>query len=255
MEKERESLLIKAIEKLGKDIKLVFIALEATNLSSPKTSLNKGKYTEEDFIKDLKLYLPQKFIGLKEKKIGVLWKKFKKIISVGGKCDILKEFPKFWYKVYRTHYSLIKKEIEDQIKLLKPKEKLGLILFLKNMDLFQFDFTRENLNLSLAKKFSEISESIPNNIGEILVKTGLLFESSYINTLGEPVGISYKAANYLKELDQILIYDFRNDQTILEFVKKIDVFQGKEKQNKRCPFCGALIRINAVHCSECDNEI
>lgn len=209
MEKEKERLLIKAIEKLGKDIKLVFIALEATNLSSPPTSLNKGIYTEDDFMKDLIIYLPQKFPGLKEKKSYALWKQFKEIISGRGECDIFKEFPEYWYKVYRNHYSLILKEIHDQIKLLKPLEKIVLFVFLKNMDLFQFDFTREKLNSILAGKFSEISEPIPNNVGETLIRTGLLFESGYIDTKKRPLGLSYQVANYLKELDQILISEFR----------------------------------------------
>lgn len=255
LDKERERYLLKAIEKLGKDIKLVFIALEITNLSSPPTSLNRGIYTEEDFMKDLILYLPQKFPGLRDKKIGALWKRFIKLIYEGGRFDIFKEFPEFWYKVYRKHYSLILKEIQDQIKLLKPQEKLGLYLFLKNMDLFQVDFTREKLNSILTKRFSEVSESIPNNIGEILVRTGLLFESSYINTQRKPLGFSYQVANYLKELDQILITEFRKDKTISDYIKKLDLGQSKQISEKICTLCGAFIPIGAIHCSECGNKV
>jgi hypothetical protein len=76
LEKENERLIIKAIKKLGKDIKLLFIALEVTNLSSPPTSLKRGIYAEADITKDLIMYLPQKFPGLKEKKVNALWKQF-----------------------------------------------------------------------------------------------------------------------------------------------------------------------------------
>jgi len=253
LEKEREELLIKVIEKLGKDIKLVFISLEITNLSSPPTSLNKGIYTEEDLLKDLIMYLPQKFPGLPEKKISVLWKKFKKIISRMGKFDIFKELPELWYKLYRKHYSLILKEIQEKIEQLKALEKLGLFLFLKNRDLFRSTFTREELNSILAKKFSEVSEQNLNNFGEILVRTGLIFESSYINTQRKPSGIRYETANYLKELDQILISELRKDLTISEYIKKID--RGNEMRETRCLYCGALIPINAIHCPECENKL
>ncbi len=255
MDKEREGDLLKAIEKLGKDIKLVFIALGITNLSSPPTSLNTGKYTEEDFMKDLILYLPQKFSGLKDKKIGALWKRFKKLIYKGGRFNIFKEFPEFWYNIYRKHYTLILKEIQDQIKLLKPQEKLGLYLFLKNMDLFQNYSTREELNSTLTKKFSEVSGSIPNNIGEILVRTGLLFESSYINTQKKPKGFSYHVANYLIELNQILITQFRKDKTISDYIKKLDLGQSKQIIEKICTFCGKDIPIDAIRCSDCGNNV
>ena len=255
MEKEKETLLIEAIEKLGKDIKLVFIALEVTNLSSPPTSLKRGIYGEDDFMKDLIIYLPQKFPGLKEKKIKALWKKFKKLIHDDANCNIFREFPDYWYKVYRKHYSLIIDEIQDNIKHLNKQEKLGLFLFLKNKNLFRTNFTREELNSTLAKKFSEVSEPILNNFGEILVRTGLVFESSYIDTQQEPTGIKYQIANYLKELDQILISEFRKDQTISDYIKKLDLNQSKEMREKHCPLCGALIPINTIHCSECGSKI
>ncbi len=255
MDQEREKFLLKAIEKLGKDIKLVFIALSITNLSSPPTSLNRGIYTEEDFMKDLILYLPQKFSGLKDKKIGALWKKFKKLFYEEGRFDIFKEFPEFWYKIYKKNYSLILKEIQDQIKLLKPQEKIGLYLFLKNIDLFQFDFIREKLNSTLTKKFSEVSELIPNNIGEILVRTGLLFESSFINTQKKPKGFRYQVANYLIELKQILITEFRKDKTISDYIKKLDLGQSKQISKKICTFCGEFIPIDAIYCSECGCKV
>jgi hypothetical protein len=147
------------------------------------------------------------------------------------------------------------KEIQDQILLLKPQEKLGLFLFLKNRDLFQSAFTREELILNLAKKFSEVSEQILNNLGETLVRTGLIFESSYIDTQQKPSGIKYEAANYLKELDQILISELRKDQTISEYIKKIDGYQGNEMRETHCLHCGAFIPINAMHCPECGNKL
>lgn len=252
---EKERLVIKAIEKLGKDIKLVFIALEVTNLSSPPTSLKRGIYTEDDIMKDLIIYLPQKFPRLKEKKINALWKQFKEIISRRGKCDIFKEFPRYWYKVYRKHHSLILKEIRYHIKLLNLQEKLGLFIFLKNRDLFQIDFTREKLNSILAEKFSEISESIPNNMGEILIRTGLLFESSYIDTNERPLGLSYQVANYLKELDQILFSEFRKDSTISDHIKKFETNQSNEMLKKHCLHCGALNAVNTLRCSKCGNKL
>lgn len=252
---EKESLVIKAIEKLGKDIKLVFIALEVTNLSSPPTSLKRGIYTEDDIMKDLIIFLPQKFPRLKEKKINALWKQFKEIISIRGKCDIFKEFPGYWYRVYRKHYSLILKEIRYHIKLLNLQEKLGLFVFLKNRDLFQIDFTREKLNSILAEKFSEISEPFPNDMGEILIRTGCLFESSYINTNERPLGLSYKVANYLKELDQILLSEFRKDSTISDHIKKFETNQSIEMLEKHCLHCGAPNAANTLRCSKCGNKL
>ena len=120
-----------AIQKIGKNIKHIFIGLELLNLSSPPTSLKNHYYKEFDFIKDLNIYLPQKFKGLDESKINALWKKFKKIFKKVFIFENIDKLQKCDYEIYKRHFTLIKAEIFRQLNILSMSEKFAIFIFTK----------------------------------------------------------------------------------------------------------------------------
>ncbi len=246
----QENIIQKSINRLEKDKKLLFIGLELSNLASPPTSLKDKNYTENDFFKDLNIYMPKKFPGFPTKKIEPLWKRFKKIFKKIELFKNLKEFQELDYKIYTIHFNLLKEEIFSQLYNLSNIDKLIVYVFIRNKDQNELMYNINDEHLySYLKEIAEkkYKQKIPFNAGDILIRMGLLFLSSYIDTQKRPQGLYYEKPAYLKEFGPLVISSLLKDKSFLMLLEKLGDF-------KLCSYCNEKFPVEFGECPLCGHK-
>jgi len=235
MVKLQDLKLEKAIKKLGKDIKLIFLALFNVHKETGITAIYKYKrYSKSDLLVDASSYILTKFPSMNQEEFNKLWNKFAKIFEKRANYDILLGFQSqdIQNSIIIEYKQEIINEISRCINALTDLEKKGISLFLKiklnlkhqkiiNSSMNQFN---EQFNLIFREPFA-----LENNttIYDLAIKVGLLYKSTWKTTNKgiEDHGIAFKLPLYL---DEILIGEITKalltDIEIPSFFNELDNF-------------------------------
>ena len=216
-------------QKLGQDKELLFMGLEIINKSSSISAVKKKSYTYTNLMKDLNLFMPQKFPSIKEKKIQKYYERLKKILKTENDKNLLLLFyddknVKDYCDVNHEH---ILNEIESQIRELEPTEKVAVYIFLKNYKDFE-GMNREHFRMKFRELVNSkyprcIPETIDKDISSMLIKSGLLFESyyEYSDPTKQSSGLIYSIPIYIKTVDQFFLSELRKDTDVARLIESM----------------------------------
>lgn len=237
MVKLQDLKLEKAIKKLGKDIKLIFLALFNVHKETGITAIYKYKrYSKSDLLVDASSYILTKFPSMNQEEFNKLWNKFAKIFEKRANYDILLGFQSqdIQNSIIIEYKQEIINEISRCINALTDLEKKGISLFLKVKHNLNFLYQEqikssivqfnEQFNLIFREPFA-----LENNttIYDLAIKVGLLYKSTWKTTNKgiEDHGIAFKLPLYL---DEILIGEITKalltDIEIPSFFNELDNF-------------------------------
>lgn len=228
-----ETVLEKSFKELGNDKRLIFFSLALTHKTSGpsaiKEAIEKGKgYSEVMLLYDLENYLLQKF-KIEKKDIITLYIKYKIIV---GRIDssedifieILKEveFRKFCQVLFNNYSTVVIDEINYQIRKMRAISKAITLVFLRNWKDLHFPVIGSNpsdFNDFINKKYrsyfgEELDLKIIPTIGSILIRAGLLFESTWVRFDASESSFLYQFPEYLNVLENKLISDLLTDKSI-----------------------------------------
>ena len=260
---KRQEIIDQKLKSL-KDLRLIFLAFWLANKRSSIKAVHNDLYTEQNLFNDLRRYFSKKFPELQFKKIKRLWEKFKHYIEKNENFTIMNHLKNNEIAdgnmIFNHHQIIMEREIKRQLNFIADFElRVQILFFLNNWErlLSEKNYKSEkfykNFNSELQKSFKIRADS---EIMNILVKLGVLFESTYIHYRNYYQDIEYNVpVYYIKVLRHILIPELLKNEEFSEFLKKISISKVNLSQSKICEGCGSEIKINTKVCEFCGKSL
>lgn len=192
-----EQVELNFIKDLKENIKHLYLALAVSNRYTGVTASRKGYYRLSDLVEDMKNYT-LKLFKINQLEFEELWTNFTQLIQMYN-VDI---FEDMGYKtgkvIFKNCKDLLNKDVEERIKKISNIQKKGIFLY---FDYFYTDYYLYDVTDKFYNSFHLIfNEILDEDLADILVKVGLLLQSTWITSKGKNKGLTYNFTSFIDEI-------------------------------------------------------
>ena len=243
----------------------IFLAFWLSNKSASHSTIQKGYYTEDNLLNDLRRDFNKKFPKVSNKKVSKLWKKFKKRLEKDG-FSVMQHLK--YHEIVNEDelFDIFQCEIVDEvvkeIASINSNELLVQIYFFLtkyNSLLSHPHRISNNFIGNFRNEFENMYDiKISPNIDTLLIQTGLLFQSTYIGSRNQYREILYHVPEYyILVIHDILKIKYFRSRTFLDFIRSKQNPRIQEGKKIYCGNCGKELEKSPdiTICFECGSEI
>lgn len=189
--------------KEKQDIKYVYLSLSIIYRYTGVTASRDGYFKVKNLIDDLKSYM-HKVFGLDQLQFDGLWNIFHQDVQ-NYEIDIFEDLSnnKIGEDIFIECKDLILSEIKRRVKKSTVTEKRAIFLY---FDFFYVDYYLYNITSEFDDIYNLIyNEHLDCKLEDILIKTGLIFQSTWVTSKGKDKGLTTYFPSYNDEIIPIIM--------------------------------------------------